>query len=142
MLNRRQFLVETASVGISIALGSSLPIKIIKKNRQTFQGAFAKADVPNSNKRIYPRQVLENVITTFNALPPRSCICEFGNPEMETKIWFQYASHIVTKLKMADNCLIGEIETLNTPYGKVLQNILEEQPDYELTRVKEATYDV
>ena len=38
-------------------------------------------------------------------------------------------SHIINRLKMVDDYMVGDIEVLNTPSGRVLQRLLESSLD-------------
>ncbi len=90
-----------------------------------FRGKFQEAEAINKNKRMYPYDVLdENMKRLQEAVAERRLIGELDHPS-DSIIHFANASHIVTKLWWDGNTLMGEGEILNTPHGKVLQNLIE-----------------
>jgi hypothetical protein len=84
-----------------------------------------RADTVNSNKRVYPMKVLENMLADFDAnhRNRRSMIGELGMPN-DSIVHFANASHIVTDLKIIGKDLVATIETIETPSGKILKNLL------------------
>lgn len=92
-----------------------------------FRGKFQEADALNKNKRIYPRSVLESAIEYVrDAIQERRLIGELDHPDTPTVKWKE-ASHLITKLWWEGNCLMGEGETLPTPWGMVLESVLKRQ---------------
>jgi hypothetical protein len=91
-----------------------------------FRGKFQEAEAVNKNKRMYPFDVLsENVERLNEAIAERRLIGELDHPT-DSIIHFANASHIVTKLWWDGNILMGEGEILNTPHGKVLKALIED----------------
>lgn len=89
-----------------------------------FKGKFQEADTLNKNRRIYPRNVLESAINYIRpAIEERRLVGELDHPDTPTVKWKE-ASHIITKLWWEGNSLMGEGETLPTPWGMVLENVL------------------
>ncbi len=87
------------------------------------------ADKPNKNNRIYPEKLLQKICDENRGLVEgRSLFGIIGFPENNV-IGFGEISHVVTKLFMGycqDSAhMVADIEILNTPYGKLLQNIIE-----------------
>lgn len=132
-MNRREFLAEVAVVALGgVALGSR-PLVEKEASRPkpisnyTFCATIARADVPNGNKRIYPREVLEQAVRVFQAdhKKHRSLVGELGLPNEPSIIHFQNASHVITDLRMQDDYLVAEIEVLDSPCGRVLRTMLE-----------------
>lgn len=83
-----------------------------------------KADVANKNDRIYSKEVIEKVIKDFKELPPRAMMGCLGM-QSTTVIPFKEVSHIITDLRIENDCLVADIEILDTPQGKTLQTIME-----------------
>jgi hypothetical protein len=91
-----------------------------------FRGKFQEAEAVNKNKRLYPYGVLdENVGRLQESITDRRLVGELDHPT-DSIIHFANASHIVTKLWWDGNTLMGEGEILNTPHGKVLKALLED----------------
>ena len=90
------------------------------------KGVFQAADVPNGNKRVYPRAVLESCVQKTNeSVSSRQMLGELDHPD-SAKINLEKVSHVVTKLEMtADGKMYGEAEVLPTASGMILQSLLE-----------------
>ena len=103
-------------------------LKVIEESRingtMTVEGTFQRADQPNSNKRIYPKQVLESQVGRLQELIEARRLCgELDHPKNET-IKLSNASHLITRLWMEGNEVFGRAELLNTPAGKVAQTLV------------------
>tara|TARA_R100000084_G_C4638521_1_gene142439 strand:+ start:501 stop:1118 length:618 start_codon:yes stop_codon:yes gene_type:complete len=88
------------------------------------RGLFQEAEKQNGNKRVYPQPLLEREIKKLQVpLNERRLVGELDHPSNEI-VHLANASHIITGLTMEGNKVIGEAEILNTPSGKVLQELL------------------
>ena len=88
------------------------------------RGLFQEANAKNGNKRVYAQPLLEREIKKLQGpLKERRLIGELDHPSNEV-VHLTNASHIITGLTMEGNKVIGEAEILNTPSGKVLQELL------------------
>lgn len=113
ILRRERIVVEDSN-------GGKLPILKIG-------GQFQKAGVPNSNGRIYPRNVLEEAVDSIQEdLKKRSILGEFDHPA-DAKIHLDRVSHLITKLWMEkDGTVYGEAEVLEkTHFGSQLKALIE-----------------
>ncbi len=111
------------SFGSEIALTEAA---LSKSGLVAFEGKFQHAGAINKNKRIYPRDVLEeNVDRLKDIINERQLIGELDHPT-DSILHFANASHIVTKLWWEGDVLMGRGEILNTPSGKVLKALLED----------------
>jgi len=88
------------------------------------RGLFQEAHKKNGNKRIYERNLLEREVGKLQPiLAERRLIGELDHPKDEV-VHLTNASHVITGLHMEGNKVIGEAELLNTPAGKVLQELV------------------
>lgn len=88
------------------------------------RGLFQEADKKNGNKRVYSKSLLEREIGKLQPLlSERRLVGELDHPSDEV-VHLTNASHLITGLAMEGNNVIGEAEILNTPSGKVLQELL------------------
>jgi len=88
------------------------------------RGLFQEAETVNGNKRRYPTKLLEREIKKLGSvLSERRLVGELDHPSDEV-VHLTNASHLITGLQMEGNKVIGEAEILNTPSGKVLQELL------------------
>jgi len=88
------------------------------------RGLFQEAEKKNGNRRIYAKTLLEREVSKLQPLlAERRLVGELDHPKDEV-VHLTNASHLVTGLHMEGNKIIGEAEILNTPSGKVLQELL------------------
>ena len=87
-------------------------------------GVFQRADTPNHNKRIYEKKLLVRELDRLKeSLSERRLMGELDHPSHDS-VKLQNVSHLVTKLSMNGNDMIGEAEILNTPAGQVAQALI------------------
>jgi len=88
------------------------------------RGLFQEAETVNGNKRRYPIKLLEREVKKLGpVLADRRLVGELDHPSDEV-VHLTNASHLITGLQMEGAKVIGEAEILNTPSGKVLQELL------------------
>lgn len=81
------------------------------------RGVFGRCNEKNNNGRIYPTAVLENQLKKVQPLIAERRLCgELDHPQNDV-VRLANASHLITKLEMKGNDLIGEAEVLKTPAG-------------------------
>jgi len=81
------------------------------------RGVFQRANEENNNGRIYPDKVLKGQLDKLQPMIMERRLCgELDHPQNDT-VKLSNASHIVTKLEMKGNEVIGEAEILKTPAG-------------------------
>ena len=87
-------------------------------------GKLQEADVENGNGRVYPLAILEREIKKYKKLvEARRALGELDHPETSV-VNLQNVSHMVTEVWLDGSSVMGKIECLNTPSGKVLQEIV------------------
>jgi len=87
-------------------------------------GVMQMSETQNGNGRIYPHAILEREVTNYMTMvEERRALGELDHPDTSV-INLANASHLVTKIWMEDNKCMGKIEVLNTPSGKVLQELV------------------
>lgn len=96
------------------------------ENRHLLRGILGRADFANKNKRVYPRQVMEECINSLQeSIAERGLVGELDHPP-SPKINVKGISHIITKLALApDGAYIGEIEALDTTPGTELKKLMD-----------------
>jgi len=95
------------------------------KNGVVFlSGKLQEADVKNGNGRKYPQVILEREVKKYlNLVKERRALGELDHPE-DSIINLKNVSHLVTDVWWDGPCVMGKIEVLNTPTGKVLQELI------------------
>lgn len=108
-----------------------LEAKIIRENSNGVKkikiaGKFQEAEEPNNNKRKYRRPILESAVNNLqDKIKDRSLVGALDHPPNDI-VHLSQASHLITKLYMKGNEVIGEAEILSTPSGKVVQALIED----------------
>lgn len=105
--------------------------ELIKENRDKnggklfISGIIQKAEVLNQNKRIYPRHILAREIENYmKAVRENRATGELDHPESST-ISLDKVSHIIREMWWEGNNVMGRVEVLPTPKGKILETLLE-----------------
>ena len=87
-------------------------------------GVMQMSETQNGNGRIYPHAILEREVQNYmNMVESRRALGELDHPDTSV-VNLSNASHLVTKIWMEDNKCMGKIEVLNTPSGRVLQELV------------------
>ena len=87
-------------------------------------GRFQLAESPNNNKRVYSKELLEREAKRLvEAYTARRLMGELDHPTHD-HVSLKNVSHLVTKLSMKGNEMLGEAELLPTPAGQVAQQLL------------------
>lgn len=97
------------------------------KNSDTMKikGVFGRCNEKNNNGRIYPTSVLEGQLQKVQPLISERRLCgELDHPQNDT-VKLSNASHLITKLEMKGDELIGEAEILKTPAGLTAKALVE-----------------
>ena len=97
-----------------------------KKNYR-IRGVFLQAEVKNRNGRIYPMPVLEKEVSRYNKeyVQKNRAFGELGHPDGPT-VNLERVSHMITKLYPDGKNFIGEAKIMDTPYGKIVKNLINE----------------
>ena len=128
-MDRRNFLAEVVTLTGGFAFGSKAFAATPEQGVFKFRSVVCVADVVNSNKRVYPRAVLEQQVEKLKtACQSRALIGELGMSG-DTIVHFTNASHIVTDLQLEGNDLVTEIELINTPAGNLLRSMMKNPND-------------
>jgi len=87
-------------------------------------GIMQKADAINGNGRVYPHKVLMKEVENYGKLvKERRALGELDHPE-DSVINLKNASHLVTDIWWKDKDVMGKVKVLDTPSGKVLQELV------------------
>lgn len=105
-------------------------IQVIQESKNDgfmmIRGIFARANEFNNNNRRYPKAVLEREVQKLQPLiNEHRLLGECEHPE-RMSVSLMNASHLVTKLAWQGDILIGEAKILNTPSGKVAQQLIKD----------------
>ena len=96
-----------------------------KNGTMKVRGVFQRADEENNNGRIYPKALLEREIEKLcESMNGRRLMGELDHPQHDS-VKLSNVSHLITKLDVKGNEIIGEAEILDTPMGKVAKALIE-----------------
>ena len=88
-------------------------------------GCMQKYDTPNGNGRVYSKKVLQREIENYwKLVKERRALGELDHPD-DSVINLKNASHLVTDMWWDGPALMGKVEILDTPSGKILRNLAE-----------------
>ena len=91
------------------------------------KGVFMQADIKNRNGRVYPVQTLANEVARYTKefINKKRAFGELGHPDGPT-VNLERVSHMITSLKPEGKNFIGEAKVMDTPYGKIVKNLIDE----------------
>ena len=91
------------------------------------RGIFMQADIKNRNGRVYPMEVLDEEVKKYNKnfIEQNRAFGELGHPDGPT-VNLERVSHMITSLKPDGKNFIGEAKIMDTPMGKIVQNLMDE----------------
>ena len=97
------------------------------KKNYFIEGVFLMGNETNRNGRVYPVKILENEVNRYNKeyVDKNRAFGELGHPQGPT-INLERASHLIKSLKKEGNDFVGKAKILDTPYGKIVQNLIDE----------------
>ena len=91
------------------------------------EGIFLQTEIKNNNGRIYPREIVLKEVNRYikEKIDKNRAVGELGHPE-EPGINLDKVSHKIESLKESGNDFIGKARILDTPYGKIVKNLIDE----------------
>ena len=91
------------------------------------KGVFMQADIKNRNGRVYPVATLSKEVARYTTeyIMKRRAFGELGHPDGPT-VNLERVSHMITSLKPEGKNFIGEAKVMDTPYGKIVKNLIDE----------------
>ena len=97
------------------------------KKDYKIKGVFMQADIKNRNGRIYPVETLAKEVRRYTKefIEKKRAFGELGHPDGPT-VNLERVSHMITSLKPEGKNFIGEAKVMDTPYGKIVKNLIDE----------------
>jgi hypothetical protein len=104
------------------------PTMILESERNNgkllVQGILQRADAENQNERVYPKQLLEREIDKFqNKINEGLSGGELDHPDSNI-VNLKNVSHKINKVWWSGNDVVGIIEILDTPAGKIAKELI------------------
>ena len=96
--------------------------------KYSIRGPFMEAEIKNRNGRIYPMEVLSKEVAKYdkNFIQQNRAFGELGHPDGPT-VNLERVSHRITSLRPDGNNFIGEAKIMDTPMGKIVKNLMDEE---------------
>ena len=97
------------------------------KKQFKIKGIFLQADIKNRNGRVYPREILQKEVARYNRefINKRRAFGELGHPDGPV-VNLERVSHMITDLHPDGSNFVGEAKVMDTPYGKIVKNLINE----------------
>ena len=97
------------------------------KKDYKIKGVFMQADIKNRNGRIYPVETLAKEVRRYTKefIEKKRAFGELGHPDGPT-VNLERVSHMITSLKPEGKNFIGEAKVMDTPYGNIVKNLIDE----------------
>ena len=97
------------------------------KKDYKIRGVFMQADIKNRNGRVYPVETLAKEVKRYTPefIDKKRAFGELGHPDGPT-VNLERVSHMITSLKPEGKNFIGEAKVMDTPYGKIVKNLIDE----------------
>jgi|TARA_R110002096_G_scaffold125900_4_gene272145 hypothetical protein len=91
------------------------------------EGIFMQANTKNRNGRIYPQGILQKEAKRYNTefIEKKRAFGELGHPDGPT-VNLERVSHMIEELVEVDQNFMGRAKILDTPYGKIVKNLIDE----------------
>ena len=89
------------------------------------KGVFMQAETKNRNGRVYPLDVLQKEVKRYTKelVENKRAFGELGHPDGPT-VNLDRVSHIIEELYPEGNNIIGKAKILDTPNGKIVQELI------------------
>ena len=91
------------------------------------EGIFMQANKKNRNGRIYPTEILQKEAKRYTEefIKKKRAFGELGHPDGPT-VNLERVSHMIEELEEVDQNFMGRAKILDTPYGKIVKNLIDE----------------
>jgi len=98
--------------------------RFVASGGMILSGKLQECDIQNGNGRIYPRTVLVREVNNYQKIVKENrALGELDHPETNV-VQLEKVSHRVTSVWMEGNNVMGKVQVMNTPAGKILQELV------------------
>ena len=97
----------------------------VGNGRMRVKGKLQESEVKNGNGRVYPKEVLQREVEKYveGPIKTNTALGELDHPESSI-VNLNNVSHNIKRVWWEGHDLMGELELLNTPSGKIAQEII------------------
>jgi hypothetical protein len=91
------------------------------------EGVYLQGNIKNKNGRMYRTETLDKEVQRYTKeyIEKNRAFGELGHPSGPT-LNLERASHMIKSLKREGNNFIGKAKILDTPYGNIVKNLMQE----------------
>ena len=115
---------ELCEGGVCQDLLTEAEKKFVANGGMMLSGKLQEAEVQNGNGRVYPKKILEREMKNYMMrVKENRALGELDHPD-DSVINLKNASHMVTDAWWDGNNVMGKVKVLNTPSGKILQQLV------------------
>jgi len=115
---------ELCEGGVCQDLLTEAEKKFVAAGGMILTGKLQEGGVVNGNQRMYPPQVIMREVQNYQKLVKENrALGELDHPETNV-IQLEKVSHRVTSIWMEGHVAMGKVQVLNTPAGKILQELV------------------
>lgn len=99
--------------------------------RYFIEGIFLQSNIKNHNGRVYPKEILQKEVSRYirERVEMNRATGELGHPN-NPSINLDRISHKIEWLKEDGDNFVGRARVLDTPYGKIVKNLIDEGVEF------------
>jgi len=115
---------ELCEGGVCQDLLTEAEKKFVAEGGMVLTGKLQEGGIVNGNKRMYPPEVIIREVNSYKKLvDEKRALGELDHPDNNV-VSLERVSHRVTDIWMDGNVAMGKVQVLNTPAGKILQELV------------------
>jgi hypothetical protein len=101
--------------------------KLGKGKEYFIEGVFLQSNLKNRNGRVYPKEIMSKEVNRYNEeyIKKNRAFGELGHPDSPT-INLDRVCMMIKSLKEDGNNWVGKAKIMDTPYGKIVKNLIDE----------------
>lgn len=101
--------------------------KLGKGKEYFIEGVFLQSNLKNRNGRVYPKDIMSNEVKRYNEeyIQKNRAFGELGHPDSPT-INLDRVCMMIKNLREDGDNWIGKAKIMDTPYGKIVKNLIDE----------------
>ena len=101
--------------------------KLGKGKEYYLEGVFLQSNLKNRNGRMYPREIMEKEVNRYSKeyIDKNRAFGELGHPDTPS-INLDRTAILIKSLKPDGDNWIGKAKVMDTPYGKIVKNLIDE----------------
>lgn len=104
---------------------------VSNEKKYIIEGIFLQADLKNHNGRVYPKAIMKKEVDRYirEKIDKNRATGELGHPTTPS-MNLDRLSHKIVSLKEDGSNFIGRAKILDTPFGKIVKNLIDEGVEF------------